>query len=56
MTHSFAVPYESVDDLAVEILRRWGLVVEVPEMVPGGFAMDGAPSPSPTSTEDRTRA
>ncbi len=39
VTHSFAVPYESVDDLAVEILRRWGLVVEVPEMVPGGFAI-----------------
>ena len=38
VTHSFAVPYESVDDLAVEIFRRWGLVVETPEMVPGGFS------------------
>ncbi len=39
VSHSFAVPYESVDDLAVEIFRRWGLVVETPEMVPGGFAI-----------------
>ena len=39
VTHSFAVPYESVGDLAGEILRRWGLVVETPDMVPGGFSM-----------------
>lgn len=39
VTHSFAVPYESVDDLAVEIFRRWGLVVDTPEMVPGGFSV-----------------
>jgi hypothetical protein len=39
VTHSFAVPYESVGDLAVEIFRRWGLIVETPEMVPGGFGV-----------------
>jgi hypothetical protein len=39
VTHSFAVPYESVNDLAVEIFGRWGLVVETPEMVPGGFSI-----------------
>jgi len=39
VTHSFAVPYESVNDLAAEIFRRWGLVVETPEMVPGGFSI-----------------
>jgi hypothetical protein len=39
VTHSFAVPYETVNDLAVEIFRRWGLVVETPEMVPGGFSI-----------------
>jgi hypothetical protein len=39
VTHSFAVPYESADDLAVEIFRRWGLAVDVDEMVPGGFSI-----------------
>ena len=39
MTHSFAVPYESVNDLAAEIFQRWGLVVETPEMVPGVFSI-----------------
>ncbi len=39
VTHSFAVPYESVGDLAVEILVRWGLFVDTSEMVPGGFAI-----------------
>ena len=39
VTHMVAVPYESVGDLAVEILRRWNLVLETPEMVPGGFCI-----------------
>lgn len=64
VTHAFAVPYESVDDLAVEILRRWGLVVETPEMVPGGFSIgwraecvarldrEGLDVPAVSSTDD----
>ena len=39
VTHSFAVPYESVNDLAAEIFQRWGLVVETPEMVHGVFSI-----------------
>ena len=39
MTHSFAVPYEGIGDLAIEVLRRWGLVIETPDMSPGGFCI-----------------
>lgn len=39
VTHSFAVPYEGVADLAMEVLSRWGLVIETPKMNPGGFCI-----------------
>lgn len=58
VTHSFGVPYESVGDLAGEVLRRWNLVIETPRMTPGGFCigwqaepverLDRGPQPLPT--------
>ena len=39
VTQSFGVPYEAVNDLANEVLRRWGLVIETPKMNPGGYCI-----------------
>lgn len=39
VTQSFAVPYEGIDDLAAEVFHRWGLVIETPDMSPGGFCI-----------------
>ena len=39
VTQSFGVPYEAVNDLANEVLRRWGLVIETPKMDPGGYCI-----------------
>lgn len=39
VTHCFLVPYEAVNDLAVEVLGRWGLSIQTPNMVPGGFCI-----------------
>jgi hypothetical protein len=39
VTHCFLVPYEAVSDLAVEVRKRWGLVIQTPKMNPGGFCI-----------------
>ena len=39
VTHWFAVPYEGIGDLAMEVFTRWGLFIETPEMSPGGFCI-----------------
>lgn len=39
VTQTFAVPYEAVNGLAAEVLIRWGLTIETPDMSPGGFCM-----------------
>ena len=39
VTHSFAVPYEAVGDLATEVFIRWGLIIQTPNMTPGGFCI-----------------
>lgn len=36
---SFAVPYESVDSLAAEVMRRWGLEIQTRNMSPNGFCI-----------------
>lgn len=39
VTQAFGVPYEAVGDLANEVLIRWGLIIETPEMATGGFCI-----------------
>lgn len=64
VTHAFGVPYEAVDDLANEVFVRWGLIIQTPQMAPGGFCigwraepvarLDRGPQPLPEDliTED----
>ena len=57
VTQAFGVPYEAVGDLANEVLIRWGLIIETPQMAPGGFCigwraepvarLDRGPQPPP---------
>ena len=47
VTHSFAVPYESVNDLAVEILRRWDSLSRRWRWCLAASASDGERSVSP---------
>lgn len=39
VTHSFAVPYEAVDDLAAEVERRWGLDIEIGTLPGSGYCV-----------------
>lgn len=39
VVRSFAVPYESVDSLAAEVMCRWGLAIQTDDMSPNGFCI-----------------
>jgi hypothetical protein len=45
VTYTFGLPYEAVDDLAAEVYKRWGVVIETPDMAPGGFCIGGQAEP-----------
>ena len=57
VTQAFGVPYEAAHDLANEVLIRWGLIIQTPQMSPGGFCigwraepvarLDRGPQPPP---------
>lgn len=62
VTRSFAVPYESVDGLAAEVQRRWGLRIDTSRMNPHGFCIGWQAEPvarldrSPLSVDERLRS
>jgi len=61
VTRSFAVPYESVDGLADEVQRRWGLRINTSKMDPYGFCIGWQAEPVarldrlPLPVEERLR-
>jgi hypothetical protein len=39
VVESFAVPYEAVDDLALEVFLRWGLAIDTGTLPPSGYCV-----------------
>lgn len=54
VTQSFAVPYERVDDLRDEVLRRWGLRIDVGTLPTSGYCVGWRATP--VARLDRTLA